>query len=188
MKSNLGRRSKQKMKNGSLSEKGRKKKKSLLLHYDKHENNFPPIFSIKIIAFFAFYSAYFSLSSSEKRAKALLLLLLLVACLKLKSVFLCARDSWAEMEMKHSERKYPRNIRFLIEFLILADASNGTSRTDPSNFLHKLLPKNIEQAGGNFIDIVVFTTASPSLFCLSVNSSLACRKNISLSFPLRCLL
>lgn len=34
-------------------EASEKERNSLLLHYDKHENNFPPIFSIKIIAFFA---------------------------------------------------------------------------------------------------------------------------------------
>lgn len=39
------------MKNGRLSDK-EESEKTLLLHYDKHENNFPPIFSIKIIAFF----------------------------------------------------------------------------------------------------------------------------------------
>lgn len=41
------------------------KKKALLLHYDKHENNFPPIFSIKRIAFFI-SCCFFSLPSLGK--------------------------------------------------------------------------------------------------------------------------
>lgn len=84
--------------------KGRKKKKSLLLHYDKHENNFPPIFSIKIIAFFAFYSLALILGETRQGFAAAAADVVGVACLKLKSAVSVLETLERSMEMKHSER------------------------------------------------------------------------------------
>ena len=65
-----------KMKNGRVFWKGReRKKKTLLLHYDKHENNFPPIFSIKIIAFLISFCLIFA-----EEVLLLTLLLFLFRC------------------------------------------------------------------------------------------------------------
>jgi hypothetical protein len=74
------------------------KEKTLLLHYDKHENNFPPIFSIKIIAFFISFCLIFA---GEVCCCCFFLLL---ACLKLKSLLPSKPSSKEprvdEMEMK----------------------------------------------------------------------------------------
>lgn len=157
MKSNLGRRSTKNEEWKPLFEKGRRKKKSLLLHYDKHENNFPPIFSIKIIASL-FISLYSSLSSilgeTRQGFAAAASVIVVVGVLEIENAFFFVYSRLLradEMEMKYSETSanIVRNIRFLIEFLILADASNEKSMTDPSNFLHKLLQK-IEYRGRKF--------------------------------------
>lgn len=116
MKSNLEGRRRRRSKQGKNEEW--KAKKSLLLHYDKHENNFPPIFSIKIIAF--------SLSSSKSRGFSSLLCYWRCCCC-------CRWRAWNWNQLKASrlsnefrisngwsslqKQVNPWNIRFIIEFL-----------------------------------------------------------------------
>lgn len=121
----------------------RKKEKTLLLHYDKHENNFPPIFSIKIIAFFISFRLVFAHSREQKKkpgkfaidAVVVSRFSLLLACSKLKSL---SRRASSGRDGNENICENPLEYPLFNRISNSRDASSLTVYTDPSNFLCNL--------------------------------------------------